>query len=132
MIIIKAGHIITATTEEHELPDLPYAFGANEPAIDAETMETHHGKHHAGYVMKLNEALEGHSDLQSKSIEDLMADLDAIPEDIREAVRNNGGGHLNHSLFWPLLGGDGSKPTGDLMAMINDNFGSFGEMQDRV
>jgi Fe-Mn family superoxide dismutase len=131
MIIIKAN-IVTAASDGFELPALPYAKDANEPTIDAETMETHHGKHHAGYVDKLNDALEDHPDLQGKSIEDLLSDLDAIPEEIREAVKNNGGGHLNHSMFWPLLGGDGSKPTGDLMSLINDNFGSFEEMKDRV
>ncbi|NDJ52618.1 MAG: superoxide dismutase [Chloroflexi bacterium] len=110
----------------HELPDLPYAHDALEPHIDKMTMEIHHGKHHNGYVNKLNAALEGHDDLQAKSIEDLLSDLSAIPEDIRGAVRNSGGGHLNHTLFWPAMSADGGgEPTGALADAINEAFGSF-------
>jgi Fe-Mn family superoxide dismutase len=109
----------------HELPDLPYAHDALEPHIDARTMEIHHGKHHNAYVTNLNAALDGHPDLQAKSIEDLITDLDSVPEDIRTAVRNNGGGHANHSLFWTVMrpaGGPG--PSDALMDAINSAFGS--------
>ena len=110
----------------YKLPDLPYAFDALEPHIDEETMKLHHGKHHAGYVSKTNDALEGHSDLQDLSIEELVAKLDEVPEDIRTAVRNNGGGHANHSLFWEIMSPEGGgEPTGDLAEAINDTFGSF-------
>src|SRR5579871_5343689 len=85
------------------VPPLPYPFDALEPYIDAKTMEIHHDKHHAAYVTNLNKALEGHPDLQAKSIDDLMKNLDSVPENIRTAVRNNGGGHWNHSLFWELM-----------------------------
>lgn len=90
-----------------QLPDLPYAYDALEPHIDKETMNIHHTKHHNGYVTKLNAALEGHSDLQNKSLEDLLGHLDAVPEEIRTAVRNNGGGHANHSLFWTIMSPNG-------------------------
>ena len=97
----------------HELPALPYDFNALEPHIDERTMQIHHGKHHAAYVAKLNGALEGHPDLASKSVEDLIADLSSIPESIRGAVRNNGGGHANHSMFWQVMGPRaGGAPTG--------------------
>jgi len=109
-----------------ELPSLPYSHDALEPHIDAQTMQIHHGKHHNAYVTNLNAALEGHPDLQSKSIEDLIANLDAVPEAIRGAVRNNGGGHANHSLFWTIMGsGKGGAPSGDLAAAIDSSFGSF-------
>ncbi|NDJ34428.1 MAG: superoxide dismutase [Chloroflexi bacterium] len=114
-----------------ELPDLPYAHDALEPSIDQQTMEIHHGKHHQGYTNKLNAALEGHDDLQSKSIEDLLSDLSAIPEDIRTAVRNNGGGFYNHSLFWPSMSPDGGgEPEGALAEAINSAFGSFEEFKE--
>jgi Fe-Mn family superoxide dismutase len=101
------------------LPPLPYSFDALEPHIDAKTMEIHHDKHHGTYVTNLNKALEGHADLQNKSIDDLLKNLDAIPENIRTAVRNNGGGHWNHSLFWPLMKkGSGGEPKGDLATAI--------------
>lgn len=109
-----------------ELPELPYAYDALEPTIDKETMNIHHTKHHNTYVTNLNAALEGHADLQSKSIEDLISDLNAVPEDIRTAVRNNGGGHANHSLFWKILSPTGGgEPTGELAEKINAKFGSF-------
>ncbi|MFC4404205.1 superoxide dismutase SodA [Gracilibacillus xinjiangensis] len=108
------------------LPDLPYAYDALEPHIDKETMNIHHTKHHNTYVTKLNAALEGHDDLANKSIEDILANLDAVPENIRTAVRNNGGGHANHSLFWTLLSPNGGgEPTGELADAINSKFGSF-------
>ena len=87
----------------HNLPELPYAYDALEPYFDAQTMEIHHTKHHQTYVDKLNAALEGHPDLQGKSVEDLLRGLDSVPENIRTAVRNHGGGHFNHSFFWPML-----------------------------
>ncbi len=110
----------------HELPPLPYALDALEPHIDAKTMEIHHGKHHAAYVANLNKAIEGNAALEGKTIEELITDLAAVPEGIRNAVRNNGGGHANHSLFWSILGpNSGGAPTGDLAAAINSAFGSF-------
>ncbi|MEM0897127.1 MAG: superoxide dismutase [Verrucomicrobiota bacterium] len=110
----------------HELPELPYAQDALEPHIDAKTMEIHHGKHHATYVTKLNGALEGHDDLAGKEISELVSDLSAVPESIRGAVRNNGGGHLNHSAFWKMMGpGKGGNPVGDVAGLIDSAFGSF-------
>ena len=110
----------------YELPDLPYGFDALAPHIDEQTMRIHHGKHHATYITKLNGALDGHADLAAKSVEDLIADLDAVPEAIRGAVRNNGGGHANHSLFWSVMGpGKGGEPTGELGAAIDATFGGF-------
>ena len=116
----------------HKLPDLPYAYDALEPHIDAKTMEIHHSKHHATYVDKLNTALESKDELQSKPIEDLIADLESVPEEIRTAVRNNGGGHYNHSLFWRLISPDGGgEPTGELLEAINSSFGSFDEFKNK-
>ncbi|WP_186575772.1 superoxide dismutase SodA [Aquibacillus kalidii] len=114
-----------------ELPELPYAYDALEPHIDKETMNIHHTKHHNTYVTKLNGALEGKDDLASKSLEDLLANLDSVPESIRTAVRNNGGGHLNHSLFWTLLSPNGGgEPTGDLADKISAKFGSFDKFKE--
>lgn len=108
------------------LPDLPYAHDALEPHIDSRTMQIHHGKHHQGYVNKLNAALEGHSDLQSMAISDLLAGIGNVPDAIKTAVRNNGGGHANHSLFWSVMSpGGGGAPSGDLAAAIESGFGSF-------
>jgi superoxide dismutase, Fe-Mn family len=116
----------------HELPKLPYAYDALEPHIDAKTMEIHYTKHHQGYVDKLNRALEGHDDLQKKSLEELLTFLDQVPEEIRKAVHHNGGGHLNHSLFWKWMAGDGGgEPKGKLAEAINEAFGSFGEFKKR-
>jgi len=111
----------------YSLPSLPYSFDALEPHIDKRTMEIHHGKHHQTYVNNLNAALEGKTDLQAKSLEALLSNLDAVPEQIRTAVRNNGGGHLNHSLFWEVIApsGNDQTPTGELAAAINHAFGSF-------
>lgn len=110
----------------YSLPDLPYPKDALEPHIDARTMEIHHGKHHNAYVTNVNKALEGHADLASKSIEDLMRNLSSVPESIRTAVRNNGGGHANHSLFWTILSPKGGgEPTGPLADAIRSTFGSF-------
>ncbi len=108
----------------HELPSLPYAFGALEPHIDAQTMQIHHDKHHAAYVNNLNKALDGHADLQSKSIEELLKDINNVPENIRTAVRNNGGGHANHAMFWQIMGPNaGGAPTGALADAIASTFG---------
>jgi Fe-Mn family superoxide dismutase len=116
----------------HELPALPYAHDALEPHIDARTMEIHHGKHHQGYVNNLNNALEGHADLQNKSVEALLQNLGAIPESIRTAVRNNGGGHANHSLFWPCMSPKGGgEPTGELANAIKAAFSSFASFKEQ-
>lgn len=115
----------------HNLPDLPYDYDALEPHIDARTMEIHHGKHHQGYVTKLNAALEQHSDLQDKSVEELVSDLDDVPEEIRTAVRNNGGGHVNHSLFWLVMSPDGGEPSGKLADAIKDAFGGLDSMKEK-
>ena len=116
----------------HELPPLPYAYDALEPYIDARTMEIHHGKHHNAYVTNLNKALEGHPDLAGMDLEDLIRNLGSVPEQIRAAVRNNGGGHLNHSLFWSVMGpGKGGEPGGDLGSAIGDAFGGFDAFKDQ-
>lgn len=111
---------------EYTVPDLPYPKNALEPHVSAKTMEFHHDKHHAAYVNKLNKALEGHADLSSKPVEELIANLNAVPESIRTAVRNNGGGHANHSLFWTIMKpGGGGKPTGALASAIDTELGGF-------
>jgi Fe-Mn family superoxide dismutase len=110
----------------HELPNLPYAYDALEPHIDAQTMEIHHSKHHGGYVAKLNGALEKYADLHEKSVEELIAGIDSVPADIRTAVRNNGGGHANHTLFWTVMAPNGGgEPAGDLAKAIASTFGDF-------
>src|SRR5437868_2897126 len=109
-----------------KLPDLGYAFDALEPYIDAKTMEIHHDKHHAAYIEKLNAALEGHDDLQKMDIVELITSLDKVPEDIRMVVRNNGGGHANHSFFWTIMApNSGGEPKGPLTEALNKEFGSF-------
>ncbi len=116
----------------YSLPDLPYAHGALEPHIDARTMEIHHGKHHNAYVTNVNKALEGHDDLAAMSIEDLVRNLGSVPEGIRGAVRNNGGGHANHSLFWTVMGPNGGgAPGGDLGAAINQAFGGLNDFKSK-
>lgn len=118
---------------KHELPPLPYAPDALEPHIDAETMNIHHGKHHAAYVNNLNAALEGHPDLQAKSLEDLLRNIDQVPEAIRTAVRNNGGGHANHTLFWSIMSPNGGgEPTGALAEAINQQFGSLDALKEAI
>lgn len=115
----------------HELPELPYSHDALEPFIDKTTMEIHHGKHHNAYVTNLNNAISGNESLESKSIIELISDLDSVPEDIRGAVKNNGGGHANHSLFWSIMGpGKGGEPSGALGQAINSTFGSFETLKD--
>jgi len=115
---------------KYELPELSYGYDALEPHIDARTMEIHHGKHHAGYVSKLNAALEGHVQLAEKSLEDLLRSLDTVPEGIRTAVRNNGGGHYNHSLFWETMGPPAGEPTGALKDAITSTWGSVEQFQE--
>ena len=116
----------------HSLPALPYAHDALEPHIDKQTMEIHHGKHHAAYVNNLNAALEKHPELQSKSIEDLIKGIATVPEDIRTAVRNNGGGHANHAMFWQIMAPNaGGAPTGAIADAINAAFGSFDSFKEQ-
>lgn len=114
----------------HTLPPLPYSFDALEPYIDAKTMEIHHDKHHGAYVTNLNKALEGHADLQNLPVEQLLAQINKVPENIRTAVRNNGGGHMNHSMFWKIMKkGGGGEPSGDLAAAIKSTFGGFSDFK---
>jgi Fe-Mn family superoxide dismutase len=117
----------------HEVPALPYSFDALEPHIDARTMEIHHDKHHAAYVSNLNKALEGHADLQKKRVEDLLRDIKKVPEDIRTAVQNNGGGHANHTLFWTIMSADGGgEPEGELADAIAESFKSFSAFKEQL
>ena len=125
--------LISTAPQPFKLPPLPYAYDALEPHIDARTMEIHHDKHHAAYVANLNKAVADYPNLGKKSIEDLMKDLNAVPEKIRTAVRNQGGGHYNHSLFWQMMKkGGGGEPTGDLSKVIDTSFGSFGVFKDSL
>lgn len=115
----------------YSLPNLDYAYDALEPHIDARTMEIHHTKHHQTYITNVNAALEGHEDLAAKSVEDLVSDLDAVPEGIRTAVRNNGGGHANHSFFWKVIGPNaGGSPKGKLAEAIAAECGSFDNLKE--
>jgi len=116
----------------YELPPLPYPTDALEPHIDAKTMEIHHDKHHQAYITNVNNALKDHPELASKSVEELISDLSAVPEGIRGAVRNNGGGHANHSLFWKVLGPGGGSPSGALADAIDSAFGSFDAMKEKM
>src|SRR5262245_54593533 len=116
----------------HDLPPLPYAFNALEPHIDAKTMELHHDKHHATYVKNLNAAVDKHPELQSKSLEELLRGVQMLPQDIRTAVRNNGGGHANHSLFWQIMGPSaGGAPTDQIGEAIKSSFGSFDSFKEK-
>lgn len=116
----------------HSLPELGYSYDALEPHIDAQTMEIHHSRHHNAYVAKLNGAIEGKADLEAKSICELVGDLASVPEDVRSAVRNNGGGHANHSFFWKVISpGGASEPSGDLAAAIDSAFGSLDEFKSQ-
>jgi Fe-Mn family superoxide dismutase len=117
----------------YELPKLPYAYDALEPHIDARTMEIHHSKHHQAYVTNLNNAIKGKADLEKKSVEDLIRDLNSVPEDIRAAVRNNGGGHANHSFFWTIMGPNaGGEPKGKLADDIKSTFGGFDQFKEKL
>ena len=116
----------------HELPSLPYDYSALEPTIDAPTMKLHHDMHHAAYVKNLNAALEKYPNLQSKKVEELLRDLNAVPEDIRTAVRNNGGGHMNHSMFWKIMKPNaGGEPTGAIAQLIQKTFGNFNDFKTK-
>jgi len=116
----------------YELPALPYDYDALEPHIDAQTMEIHHTKHHQTYITKLNGALEGYPDLASKSVDDLIADLASIPDNIRGAVRNNGGGHSNHTMFWQVMGANGGgAPSGNVANAIDAAFGTFDTFKEK-
>jgi Fe-Mn family superoxide dismutase len=132
------GVVLIDTTRQggrlmaHTLPPLPYAADALEPHIDKQTMEIHHGKHHNAYVTNLNAALEKHPDLQSKSLEDLLRGINTVPEDIRTAVKNNGGGHANHSMFWQIMGPNaGGQPSGAIANAITSSFGSFDAFKEQ-
>ncbi|WP_348921971.1 superoxide dismutase [Enterococcus rotai] len=115
----------------YTLPDLPYAYDALEPHIDVETMHLHHDKHHNTYVTNLNAAIDKHPELGTKSVEALIADMDSIPEDIRTAVRNNGGGHANHAFFWEIMAPNaGGAPTGEIKEAIDAAFGSFDKLKE--
>ena len=117
----------------HELLPLPYAYNALEPHIDEQTMRVHHDKHHAAYVSNLNAALEKHPDLQKDSVEDLLRGINSVPETIRTAVRNNGGGHANHTMFWQIMGpGAGGEPTGAVADAIKSSFGSFVSLKEQL
>jgi Fe-Mn family superoxide dismutase len=113
-----------------KLPPLPYDFGALEPSIDAQTMEVHHDRHHAAYVKKLNEAVENHPKVAAMRLEEILARLPELPEDIRTAVRNNGGGHANHSMFWQVMGKGGGAPEGDLKAAIDSDLGGLDKLKE--
>jgi|SRR5581483_3059568 len=116
--------------KQYELPQLPYDYDALEPFVDKETMQLHHGKHHAAYVKNLNEAIGKHPELFEKTPEELIMDLNAVPEDIRMAVRNNGGGQVNHSMFWQIMKPNGGgEPSGELADGIKQQFGSFADFQ---
>jgi superoxide dismutase, Fe-Mn family len=118
----------------HTLPPLPYGFDALEPVIDTTTMQIHHGKHHQAYVNNLNNALAGKAELEAKSAEDLIRNLASVPDEIRVAVRNNGGGHVNHSLFWTLLApkGKGGEPSGSLADAIKGSFGTLADLKTKL
>ena len=116
----------------HTLPQLPYAFDALEPHIDAQTMQIHHGKHHQAYVNNLNAAIEKAPELANKSLDDLMREVNSVPESVRTAVRNNGGGHWNHTMFWEIMGPNaGGEPSGALADAITSAFGSFAKMKEQ-
>jgi Fe-Mn family superoxide dismutase len=116
-----------------EVPPLPYSYDALTPTIDDQTMHLHHDKHHAAYVNNLNAAIEKHPELGGKSVEDLLKNINSVPEDIRMAVRNNGGGHANHTMFWEIMTPGGSKePTGALLAAINSAFGSVDALKEKI
>jgi len=117
----------------YELPKLPYPYDALEPHIDAKTMEIHHTKHHQAYIDNVNKAIKNKADLEKKSVEDLISDLSAVPEDIRTVVRNNGGGHANHSFFWKIMGPNaGGEPKGKLADDIKSTFGSFDDFKEKL
>jgi len=115
----------------HTLPKLPYAYSALEPYIDAKTMEIHYTKHHQGYVDKLNKALENNKELQNKDIEEILSNIDSIPKEIKNAIINNGGGHVNHSLFWEILSSKKQSPEGEIKKAIEKEFSSFEKFKEQ-
>ena len=122
--------LVAQASDEFTLPPLPYAYDALEPYIDSQTMTLHHDKHHAGYVKNLNEAIASYPDLQGQSVEELLQNLDTLPEDIQTTVRNNGGGHANHTMFWSIMTGDSQgEPTGEIAEAIDASFGDFQTFQ---
>lgn len=130
MALLQTGHFCILMKMKHTLPELPYSYDALEPYIDAKTMEIHHTKHHQAYIDKLNAALEKYPDLAEKSVEELITNLEAIPEDIRTAVRNHGGGHLNHSMFWTIMTPNmGGEPKTEILDAITKIFGSFDDFK---
>ncbi len=118
-----------ADSGPYKLDPLPYPVTANEPHIDAKTMEIHHGKHHQAYVTNLNAALKNHPDLAQKPLHELLAGIEQVPQNGRAAIRNNGGGHANHTMFWQVMGGKGGEPTGEVKAAVERDFGSFDKMK---
>jgi Fe-Mn family superoxide dismutase len=128
----QAAPAAAAPTGPYTLPPLPYAYDALEPYFDAETMHLHHDKHHQAYVDKLNAAVAGHPEVAGKTVYELVSNLNAVPEPIRKAVQNNGGGHANHSFWWVTLGKGGAAPTGELAKAIDAKFGSFSGFQDKL
>jgi len=131
----KSPQAPKAQAQRHTLPPLPYDFAALEPHIDAQTMQIHHGKHHQAYVNNLNAALDKHPELSSWSLEDLLRKINQVPEDIRTAVRNNAGGHHNHSLFWTVMGPagqNGGDPTGALADALGKTFGGVGKFKEQL
>ena len=115
----------------YDLPKLPYAANALEPHIDAKTMEIHHDRHHAAYVNNLNGVMAQQPDLAKRPLLELLTDLNSVPEAVRTTVRNNGGGHANHTMFWQIMGGAGGEPKGDVKAAIDRDFGGFDKLQDQ-
>ena len=130
MIAGGGGGGAGAQTEPFTLPPLPYPTDKNEPSIDATTMEIHHDRHHAAYVKNLNDALKEAPDFAKLSLNDLLAKLDQLPDKVRTAIRNNGGGHANHSMFWQIMGGSGGEPTGDVKEAIDRDLGGFATFQE--
>ncbi|WP_017328275.1 superoxide dismutase [Synechococcus sp. PCC 7336] len=130
LLIPNSYLIAQSQTEEFILPSLPYDYDALDTYIDTQTMMLHHDKHHAGYVRNLNAAIDKHPELKGKSVEELLRDLDSIPDDIRTTVRNNGGGHANHTMFWEIMTPNGQgQPTGAIARAIDDTFGDFGSFK---
>ncbi len=118
----------TAPSGPFRLDPLPYAANKNEPHIDAQTMEIHHDRHHAAYVNNLNNAVKDHAELSKKPLEEILANLNSVPENVRTAIRNNGGGHANHTMFWEVMGGAGGEPTGELKAAIDRDLGGYAKL----
>ena len=127
--IVRQAHA-QAPSGPFRLDPLPYAANKNEPHIDAQTMELHHDRHHAAYVTNLNAALKDHAELANKPLEEILANLNSVPEAVRTAIRNNGGGHANHTMFWQVMGGSGGEPTGEVKAAIDRDLGGFAKLTE--